>query len=221
MILDLKLIEYQEAYKIQKEFVRRRKLGEIGDSVILAEHKPVFTIGRTGRRENLLVGEEALRDEGIGLFYVDRGGDITFHGPGQLVVYPIINLRYRTKDLHRYLRDLEEVTINFLKSYSVRGNRIRGRPGVWVDNRKIVFIGTGASGWVTYHGLSINIDVDLKYFSMINPCGYSGIELTSLDKILNRYIAMDEVKERFLSHFSNIFYLGEMDFADKCLAAPS
>lgn len=209
MILDLGLIDYEVAYLIQKELVRTRKLGLIDDSVILAEHTPVFTIGRTGKRENLLAGEEILKKEEIKVLDVDRGGDITFHGPGQLVIYPIIDLRPRGRDLHRYIRDLEELAIGLLKEYSIFGERLKGKTGVWVDGKKIAFIGIAASDWITYHGLSVNVNADLKFFSMIRPCGLEGVKTTSLSEILGRDVMMDGAKERLLYHFDSIFRLGE------------
>lgn len=205
MIYDSGLIDYEKCYKVQKEFVRKRKLGEIGDVVILAEHEPVFTIGRTGKPDNLLVTKDYLKEIGVRVVDVDRGGDITFHGPGQIVVYPILDLKERHRDLHRYLRDLEEVCINFLKEYHVEGHRIAGRTGVWVDSKKIAFIGIGSSNWVTFHGLSININTDLGYFSMINPCGMRDIEVTSLSEITRGNIDMESAKQKVIKHFDYIF----------------
>lgn len=196
MILDLGLIDYEEAYTAQKELVRLRKLGEIEDSFIFAEHYPVFTIGRTGRIENLLDTEERLSEKGIKVLRVDRGGDITFHGPGQLVVYPIVDLKDRGSDLHRYLRDLEEFIMELLKKYSVCGQRLPGKTGVWVEDRKIASIGIAASGWVTFHGFALNINTDLEFFSMINPCGMKHVRMTSLAQILDRKVTMIDVKKK-------------------------
>lgn len=214
MILDLGLVDYEESYALQKELVGKVRSGQIEDSVIIAEHRAVFTIGRTGKKENLLAGEEALRDADIKFLNVDRGGDITFHGPGQIVLYPVIDLKNRGRDLHRYLRDLEGLAMSFLKDYSVSGDRVEGRTGVWVGDKKIAFIGIAATDWITYHGLSVNINVDLKYFSMIRPCGLEGVEIVSLNEILNRDIDMAEAKERLIQRFSSIFRSGERDYAD-------
>lgn len=201
MIEDIGLVDYARAYAIQKELVARRKVGEIEDSVIIAEHHPVFTIGRSGTKDHLLVDEACLKGMGAEVVEVDRGGDITFHGPGQLVAYPIVDLKKRGRDLHKYMRELEEVCISFLDGYSVRAGRSEGRTGVWVDDRKIASVGIAASDWVTYHGAAINIDPDLKFFSMIHPCGMKGIEVTSLKKILNRDIIMADAKERFMEYW--------------------
>ena len=205
MIIDLGLTDYETSYKTQKEFVRQRKFGEIEDSLIITEHHPVFTIGRTGKKENLLVSEEILAVRGIKVFCVDRGGDITFHGPGQIVLYPIINLKAGCADLHGYLRRLEAMVISFLNAYSVKGETLSGKTGVWVEGKKLSFIGIGVTSWVTYHGLSVNIDVDLSFFSMMNPCGLKNIEVTSLSVVLNNTISMRDAKDKMVKHFTDIF----------------
>lgn len=214
MIIDLGLVDYEKSYSLQKELVGKVKSSLIEDSLIVVEHLPVFTIGRTGKKENLLAGEEALKNANIKFLNVDRGGDITFHGPGQIVLYPIIDLKKRGRNLHRYLRDLEWVAITFLKEYGVFGERMEGRTGVWVGNKKIAFIGIAAADWVTYHGLSVNIDVELEYFSMIRPCGLKDVEITSLNEILNRDIDMVDAKERLLRHFYHTFGAREKEHAD-------
>jgi lipoate-protein ligase B len=140
---------------------------------------------------------------------VDRGGDITFHGPGQVVFYPIVDLGVRGGDLHRYMRDLEEAAINFLSIYSVAGARVAERTGVWVSGRKIASIGIAARTWITYHGISININVDLKWFSMINPCGIKDIKATSLAELLGEEIDMECAKREALRQLSAIFNFTE------------
>ncbi|MFA4981412.1 MAG: lipoyl(octanoyl) transferase LipB [Candidatus Omnitrophota bacterium] len=205
MILDLGLIDYEAACRIQKEFVARRKSGCIEDSIVLAEHKAVFTIGRTGLSENLLEREDVLRESGIKVIRVDRGGDITFHGPGQLVIYPIVDLKSRGRDMHKYMRDLEEAAIRALRDYAVFGERIHSKTGVWIGEKKIASVGVGASNWITFHGISLNIDCDLSFYNMINPCGMKGVKMTSLGAILNRGVAMDGAKERVIPYFIDIF----------------
>jgi lipoate-protein ligase B len=209
MIIDLGLVDYEKAYEIQKGLVKRRRLGEVEDSVILAEHKSVFTIGRTGKRENLLVSEGDLSKMGISLLCADRGGDITFHGPGQLVIYPIFDLKRRKTDLHRYLRDLETVCIDFLRQYSIQGGRVVGRTGVWIHDKKVCSIGIGASDWVTYHGMAVNINVDLRFFRMINPCGMKDAEVTSMNRVLSHDIRMGQAKERMLAALESVFNIKE------------
>lgn len=205
MIIDLGFIDYEKAYKVQKEFVKLRKLSEIGDSLLVAEHPAVFTIGRTGKIENLLVADDFLKEHCIKILRVDRGGDITFHGPGQIVLYPIIDLKSRKTDLHEYLRGLEEVAITFLAEYAVTGRRVIGKTGVWIGDKKIASIGVGATGWVTYHGMSFNVNADLSFFSMINPCGLSNCRVTNLSEELQRFVPLSEVKEKIIRQFVNIF----------------
>lgn len=221
MILDLGLIDYEECYKIQRGMVALRKLGEIDDTLILSEHNSVFTVGRMGRVENLLVDEGYLQRKGIRVLNVDRGGDITFHGPGQLVVYPIIDLKRRWRDLHKYMRDLEEVVIKFLKRYSVRSERQSGRTGVWAAGKKVASIGVGVSNWVTYHGLSINIKTDLEFFDMIYPCGLRDVKMTSLDALSGIDVSMEEAKDAILSDFDNVFNSGRIRFTHGCSNTPA
>lgn len=205
MIIDLGLTDYPEAYRRQMDLVARRRSGEVGDSVLITEHREVYTIGRLGRYDNLLIGADLLSGFGIDVIRADRGGDITFHGPGQLVLYPIIDLRDRGRDLHRYLRDLESVVIDFLKGYGLASGRKSSMTGVWVDERKIASIGVASSNWITYHGLSVNIDVDLGYFNIINPCGMSEVRMTSLFELTGRRIDKDDASHRLLDSFIRVF----------------
>lgn len=213
MITDLGLTEYRDAYRIQKDFVIRRKLGEIEDSLIITEHSPVFTIGRAGSMKNLLVDEASLLMSGIRVIRVDRGGDITCHTPGQLVAYPVIDLKKRSRDLHRYLRDLEEVGMRFLARYGIEAMRHEGRTGVWVHGKKIVSIGIGASDWVTYHGMSVNINNDLRYFSMIHPCGVPSVSAISVEALLGRPVTMNEAKAVLMREFYCVFKLPQGSLA--------
>jgi len=205
MIMDTGLTAYEDAVGLQKEFVRKRRLGEIRDSLLIAEHKNVFTIGRSSVRNNLLIGEDALNRSGISVVRSDRGGDITFHGPGQIIIYPIIDLKKRAMDLHRYLRDLEDVAIGFLNSFFIPSGRWEGRTGVWTSGKKIAFIGIAASNWITYHGLSINVNCDLGSFSMMNPCGMTDIEVTSMKQVLGNDISIERAKAGIISNFERIF----------------
>lgn len=209
MIIDLGLIDYEDAYRVQREFVARRMLGEIDDSVIVAEHKSVFTIGRTGSADNLLFDEGLLTLAGIKVLGVDRGGDITYHGPGQITIYPIIDLRTKERDLHRHLRNMEQAVIDFLAEYSVFGRRINDKTGVWIGKKKIASIGVGCRNWVTYHGVSVNINTDLRFFSMINPCGMKGVEVTSLGRLLGREVDLAEAKNRIISHVIKVFNIND------------
>ncbi|MDD5428587.1 MAG: lipoyl(octanoyl) transferase LipB [Candidatus Omnitrophica bacterium] len=215
MILDLGLIDYEECYRIQKDLVRKRRLGEIEDSLIIAEHNEVFTIGRVGDENNVLVPNDMLFAGSLKVLRVDRGGDVTFHGPGQIVAYPVISLKDPARDLHSYLRDLEEAAIRFLGDYAVCAERIKGKTGVWVSGRKIASVGIGASNWVTFHGLSVNVNCDLSFFSMINPCGMDDVEMASLARIKGQPIKMDEAKRRLLTHLKDILGLDENRTIDR------
>ncbi|MFH0764201.1 MAG: lipoyl(octanoyl) transferase LipB [Candidatus Omnitrophota bacterium] len=207
MIVDLGLIDYAEAYGIQKELVNKRRRRELGDSLILAEHPPIFTIGRSGSIENL------IKNNGVPVLRVDRGGDITFHGPGQLVLYPIVNLKDNALDLHKYMRLLESGAISFLRKYSVKAESVGKKTGVWVDGKKIASIGIAASNWVTYHGMGINLNVDLEYFSMIYPCGMKDVHAASLDRVIGRKVSMEDAKRDFSAILSNT-----IDFGERALA---
>jgi len=204
-ILDLGLVSFGEAYSVQKEALASVKLRKEGESIIFAQHYPVFTIGRLGKRENILANAQELNSRGIDIINTDRGGDITFHGPGQIVVYPILDLTKRSKDMHKFLRGLEEVVILTLSGYSVNSFRIKDRTGCWTDKGKIASIGVAASGWVTYHGFALNANVDLSYFDMINPCGFRDINMTSMKDILDNEVDLEKLKERLIRHFSDVF----------------
>jgi lipoate-protein ligase B len=187
--------------------------------MIITEHNPVFTIGRTGRRENMLADSRQMRKRGVRLIEVDRGGDITFHGPGQLLLYPVVDLKARGRDLHRYMRDLESVAINFLNSYGIIAERIDGKTGVWVGGSKVASIGVGAKDWVTFHGLSVNVDIDLSYFSMIYPCGMRGIKMTSLAEILGVDIDLNMAAEKLIVCAKRVLGVGDGIFAGTPLGA--
>ncbi len=213
-VIDVGIKDYRDVYNLQKELVRKRQLGLIGNTLVLAEHFPVFTIGRRGSRDNLLLTEDGLRRMGIELIEVDRGGDITFHGPGQLVLYPIVDLREKKRDIHLYIRRLEEVIIDFLSRYDIRGRRRPGATGVWIDeNAKIGSIGIGISKWVTYHGLSINVNNPLYYFDMIWPCGLPSVKMASIGSILKMNVNIDEAKNHLIASYEKI---SAMDKEEAC-----
>jgi len=178
--------------------------------LLWVEHPPVFTLGKSGKMEHLLVDKEALAEKGIEFYQTNRGGDITFHGPGQLVVYPIFDLDNFFTDIHKYLRFLEEAVIETLKEYGLNGSRSQGETGVWLEvgtpfARKICAMGVRASRWVTMHGLAFNINTDLSYFDHIVPCGIQGKGVTSLSKELGREIGLEEVKEKLKTHLGRLF----------------
>lgn len=202
---DLGMTRYADALAYQRALQTRRKQGVIGDTLLLTEHTPVITLGRFADGSNLLVPMETLGARGIAYVRVERGGDITYHGPGQLVAYPIIDLNAHGRDVHRYIRALEETAIALLAAHGVPGERRKGAPGVWVGLRKIASVGVHISRWVTMHGIAINVDLDLSPFALINPCGFAGLEMTSLARELGRPVPLTEAKERYIRSFCETF----------------
>ncbi len=205
VVYRLGLVEYREAYHLQRKLLRQRFDGEIKDTILLLEHLPTITIGKSGKLENVLASQAQLAREGISLFFTDRGGDVTYHGPGQLVVYPIIDLRERGKDIHRYVHDLEAVIIRTLSSFSIGADRDDSHAGVWVKNEEIAAIGLSIKRWITMHGIALNVDPELEHFSLINPCGFSDRKATSISKLLSQNVPMEEVIYRLIAHFSDVF----------------
>jgi lipoyl(octanoyl) transferase len=203
----LGLIDYASALELQKEMVARRKAGAIPDTLLLLEHPHVYTLGRNARRENLLVSAEWLASHGAQVFETDRGGDVTYHGPGQLVGYPILNLAEHRRDISWYMRSLEEVFIGAARDIGIEAGRAAGAPGVWVGDDKLVAMGVHLSRWVTSHGFAFNVNTDLRYFEWIVPCGLHGRGVISLAKLLGRPVQMESVIERVLEQFGAVFGL--------------
>ncbi len=191
--LPLGRADYGETHALQRSLHAKRCVGEIDDLVISVEHNPVFTIGRSGSRSNISVSEGVLEEEGIKVLDVERGGDITYHGPGQLVVYPILDLRGFGKDIHRFVWLLEEAIIRTLKHLDICSERRDGFPGVWVGERKIASVGVYIKNWVTYHGLALNVDVSQGHFCMIRPCGLN-VEIVSVNDLLESTASVDGVR---------------------------
>ncbi|MGB3399528.1 MAG: lipoyl(octanoyl) transferase LipB [Candidatus Deferrimicrobiaceae bacterium] len=187
-------VEYRRALELQLSRVDCRARGETPDTLLLLTHPHVYTFGRTGQQANLLVAEEDLLREGISVERVARGGDVTYHGPGQLVGYPIVLLA--RPDVHRFVRSLESALIEALVVFGVPSRRIEGMTGVWVGEKKIASIGVGVKRWITYHGFALNVTTDLSYFGRIHPCGLKGREATSLAEVTGKVVPMDEVRER-------------------------
>jgi len=171
---------YAEGLRIQESLVRARAAGETGDWLLFPDHPPVLTMGRSGAAESLIASPEALRARGIEVFEVSRGGDVTWHGPGQLVGYPVVDLNAYGRDLHRFLRGIEQVLIALLAEWGIEGGTAAGRTGVWTDGAKIASIGIAVRRWVSYHGFALNVAPDLSFFDLIHPCGLRGIEMTSM-----------------------------------------
>jgi len=187
--------DYGETLALQRALHTKRCSDSLGDILLSVEHNPVFTLGRSGSRDHILVSDSVLEQQGIKIYDIERGGDITYHGPGQLVIYPILDLRGYGKDIHRFIWSLEEAMIQTLKALNIPSDRNEGFPGVWVDGRKIASIGVYVKNWVTYHGLALNVHVSQEHFRMINPCGLS-VETVSVCDLSDVPVKVSEIGER-------------------------
>ncbi|HEY7750987.1 MAG TPA: lipoyl(octanoyl) transferase LipB [Ignavibacteriaceae bacterium] len=208
---DLGLIGYKEAWDLQYEILNRRTKNEIDDVLLLLEHPHTYTLGKTADKSNLISSEEMLHQKEISIFEIDRGGDVTYHGPGQIVGYPIIDLSSWQKDTHKYLRALEEVIIRTLDHFNISGTRNPKHTGVWIDDKKIAAIGIKVSRWVTMHGFAFNVNTDLTLFNGIIPCGIKDKEVTSLKSELNMTVDLAEVKSVLVNEFINTFNYETLD----------
>jgi len=198
---------YAEALALQRSLVEERKAGTVDDLLLLVEHPHVLTLGvrGDGGRSHVLATAEALAARGIDIHETGRGGDITYHGPGQIVGYPIIDLKPDRLDVHRYVRDLEEVLIRTVAEYGIEAGRVEGLTGVWVGQEKLAAIGVRISRWVTSHGFALNVTTDLEYFQLIVPCGIADRGVTSLSRLLGRSVDRAEVEKRLVAHFGRVF----------------
>jgi lipoyl(octanoyl) transferase len=204
-------VEYGAGLDLQAALVEQRRSAAVGDTLLLLEHLPVITLGvRTrGKPTNIIVSKDTLDREGVAVFETGRGGDITYHGPGQLVGYPIFDLKPDRCDVHEYVRDLEEVLILTLQHFGIEGRRIKGLTGVWVGDEgreeKIAAIGVRISRWITSHGFALNVSTNLKHFQLIVPCGIADRGVTSITRVLGRDVAMSEVEDAVVSGFAEVF----------------
>jgi lipoyl(octanoyl) transferase len=201
----LGLTPYADALALQQRLADARKAGGVPDTLLLLEHPPVITLGRAANRANVLADDETRRSRGVELFETGRGGDVTYHGPGQLVGYPIISLVPDRCDVRRYVRDLEEVLIRTAADFGVEAGRVAGLTGVWVGGEKLAAIGVRISRWVTMHGFAFNVTTDLSHFEMIVPCGIADHGVTSLEKLLGRQVALSDVAASAAQHFGEVF----------------
>lgn len=203
----LGIVPYAEGLELQKRLVELRKADEIPDQLLLLEHPPVITLGvkTKGGRGNVLATSEDLAEEGVEIFETGRGGDVTYHGPGQLVGYPIISLKPDRCDVHRYVRDLEEVLIRTAAAFGVTAERAPSLTGIWVGQEKLAAIGVRIARWVTSHGFAFNVTTNLSHFGLIVPCGISDRGVTSLERLLGRQVAMAEVDAAVIAAFSEVF----------------
>jgi len=194
-LLDFGRMEYGKALELQKELVAMRAKGEIPDSLVLVEHDHVITLGRKTTTAN-------FKPQDIPVFEVERGGDATYHGPGQLVGYPIVLLT--DHDVRRHVRNMEEAIIRAARAFGIEGELLEGHPGIWVEGKKLASIGVAVTDWVTYHGFAVNVNTDLSYFERIHPCGFDPSTMTSMQKIKGRPLPFDEVKARIAREFSTV-----------------
>lgn len=204
-VIDLGSISYRDALALQRTAVSLRQRDAGPDTLYLLEHAPVITAGRNADGSALLVTEETLRERGVEFVQTDRGGDITFHGPGQLVGYPILALESGRRDIRRYVDDLEEVLIRTLDRFGIASERNQAGRGIWTANGKIASVGVRIARWVTSHGFALNVSTDLSYFGLINPCGIAGCRMTSLERELGADVEMNAVKRIFTEQFSIVF----------------
>lgn len=222
-MIDLGLIAYQPAVEMQRQLVAARKSGAVPDVLLLCEHPHVITLGRNGRQEHLLASAHLLQQMGVEFLPSDRGGDITYHGPGQIVGYPILNLAAIRRDVAWYMRQLEEAMIRATAEFGIAASRKKGMTGVWVDNfcgaedsigeeaanhaisEKLAAIGVHLSRWVTSHGFAYNVSTDLRYFDLIVPCGIRDKRATSLERLLGRAVLREEVATRMVAHLAEVF----------------
>ena len=201
---DLGLIQFEEAFERQEKTVQEIASNQLEEMVYLLEHPPTFTIGRTGLEENQLASQD-FEGSPIHVIRTNRGGDITFHGPGQLVGYPHLDLRNRDRDVHRFLRNLEEVLIRSVRRFGVDAYRRDRLTGIWTDQGKLASIGVGVRRWITMHGFALNVSTDLRYFELINPCGIQECPVTSLRNLLGHPIPMEEIKSAVIEEMQFVF----------------
>jgi len=205
-------VPYADALALQRSLVDDRRAGRVPDTLLLVEHPHVLTLGvrGDGGRSHILATDATLNARGIEVHETGRGGDITYHGPGQIVGYPIIDLNPDRRDVHRYVRDLETVLIRTAADYGIAAGRVEGLTGVWVGNEKLAAIGVRIARWITSHGFALNVTTDLDHFSLIVPCGIADRGVTSLTRLLGRPVEADDVEFRIIEHFAKVFDLNAL-----------
>jgi lipoyl(octanoyl) transferase len=207
----LGLVEYAAGLELQKQLVEDRRAGRIGDTLLLLEHPPVITLGvkTRGKQTNIVASSDTLEDAGVTVHETGRGGDVTYHGPGQLVGYPIFDLRPDRQDVHRYVRDLEEALIIAMRRFGIEGGRVKGLTGVWVGpagrENKLAAIGVRISRWITSHGFALNVSPDLSHFDLIVPCGITDRGVTSIARLIGHDVPMGEVEEAVVHGMTQVF----------------
>lgn len=223
-VIDIDLIDYRRAWDFQREVVAAKVESDLPDILILLEHNPVITLGRRGNRQHILASPKVLTAEGIQVYHVERGGQVTYHGPGQIVGYPILDLRNWHRDVSWYILNLEEVLIRTLGDFGIEGTRNGLNRGVWVGDSKIGSIGVAITRWVTYHGFSLNVSPNMTHYEFITPCGLEGIEVTSMRGLLGKEPDHRQVRDGILCHFQQVFEMGlvrtDMEELGKALEMP-
>jgi lipoyl(octanoyl) transferase len=213
-LYDLGIVPYARALALQRELHAQRMAGAIPDTLLLLEHPPVITLGKAFHPEHLRYAREFYAQQGIELHPTDRGGDVTCHNPGQLVGYPIFDVSQHGRDLHQFLRDLEQAIIDALRAFGVEAHREAGYTGVWVGNAKIAAIGVKVTKWVSMHGFALNVNNDLSLFQTIVPCGIADRPVTSLQQVLGRVVSMETVKQNIVQSFERVFGI-DLTHADR------
>lgn len=203
----LGIVDYSKALELQLSLLERRIKEESEDILLLLQHPPTFTVGRNKKTDHLLIAPEELSKRAIHFEVISRGGDVTYHGPGQLVGYPILDLNKFNRDVHKYLRNLEEMIILALEDFQIKAERVKGLTGVWASGQKIASIGVGIKRWITYHGFALNVNTDLTYFNLIVPCGIQGVKVTSMKERIAKKEDIDitKVETSVINAFSNVF----------------
>jgi len=205
LVSHIGLTRYADAWRLQQDLWNLRQSGNLQDILLLTEHEHVYTLGKSADENHLLASDEELKRNGTEVFHIDRGGDVTYHGPGQIVGYPIIDLHNYFLDLHRYLRSLEEVLLRTLSKFGIPGTREKEMTGVWVQNEKIAAIGVKVSRWTTMHGFALNVNTDLSKFDRIIPCGIFHKGVTSMQQILGKEVTIESVRNELVTSFAEVF----------------
>lgn len=213
-ILDLGNMDYKEVWELQKRVHAKRVAGQIHNTLILVEHNPVITMGKSGHQGNVLFPVEFLKNRGVAFFSIERGGDATFHGPGQLVGYPIFNVKDGLAGIKPFIAAVEDAVIGVLADFNIEGLKKNKMIGVWTTSGKICSIGIAVQRWVSFHGFALNVNTDLSYFDLIVPCGLKNVQMTSMERIVGKKLAMEEVKKSIVTSFSKIF---QRDVTKVCL----
>ena len=213
-IIDLGRKDYKEIWDLQQKVHKQRVENKIDNTLLLVEHEPVMTMGKSGKAKNLLFTPESLREKGISYYEIERGGDVTYHGPGQLVGYPIFNVKEGLAGIKPFVYKMEDAIIKTLAEFTITGEKKDKMIGIWAEGKKICSIGIAVKKWVSFHGFALNVNTDLDYFKLIIPCGLKNVMMTSMNVLLKRDIDLNDVKQSILKSFCAVF---QTDAEEKCL----